>query len=293
MKEVGPLRTALFVPGNRPERIDKAVGTAADAVIIDLEDSVPISEKHKTRCIVREKIEEFKGRKIAVRVNAVGTEFVQADLNEIVMKGLWGLMVPKVEGAHHIEKIHRLLLDQEEKKKIKPGSIGLILLIETALAVEKIFEVISKKIKPKRFIIVAFGAADYALDMGIKLTKTGEELEYPRARIAVACRAAKMLPPLDTPFMVDLKDFLALEEDALRAKRLGFGGKLCIHPNQIEIICRVFSPTQDEIEYAKKVVNAFQDAEAKGLAAIQIDGKFIDYPVVEHSRRILEIPHDN
>jgi citrate lyase subunit beta/citryl-CoA lyase len=292
MKTVGPLRAALFVPGNRPERIDKAVVTRADAVIIDLEDSVPLSEKESTRSIVRKKIEEHKNKKLFIRVNALGTEFLNADLDEVITEGLWGLMLPKVEEAYHIGRINSLILDQEQKKSLEPGSIGLIPLIETSLAVEKIFEIVSTKSEPERIITVAFGAADYALDMGIRLTKTGDELEYPRARIAVACHAVKLMPPLDTPFMIDIKDFVSLEEDSLRAKRLGFGGKLCIHPSQIEIIRKVFSPTQAEIEYAKKVIDAFKKAEANGLAAIQLDGKFIDYPVVEHARRILETSKD-
>jgi citrate lyase subunit beta/citryl-CoA lyase len=125
--------------------------------------------------------------------------------------------------------------------------------------------------------------------MGFEITKTGEELVYPRARIAVACRAAGVEPPLDTPFMIDLKDREALEADIKRACRLGFQGKLCIHPNQIDICNQLFSPTDEEIEYAQKVIQAFDAAEADGTAAIQVEGRFIDYPVVERCRRILKI----
>jgi citrate lyase subunit beta/citryl-CoA lyase len=125
--------------------------------------------------------------------------------------------------------------------------------------------------------------------MGIEITKTGEEIAYPRARLALACRAAEIKPPLDTPFMIDLTDLEALEADANRAKQFGFQGKLCIHPKQVEICNRIFSPTKEEIKYAEKVVQAFGAAESSGTAAIQVDGKFVDYPVVERSRRILEI----
>ena len=125
--------------------------------------------------------------------------------------------------------------------------------------------------------------------MGIHISTTGEELFYPRARIAVASRAAGIKPPLDTPFMTDLKDQEALQEDILRGKNLGFGGKLCIHPNQIEVCNRLYSPGEEEIRYATKVIDAFDAAEADGRAAIQVDGKFIDYPVVAKSRRVLQI----
>jgi citrate lyase subunit beta/citryl-CoA lyase len=198
-------------------------------------------------------------------------------------------MVPKVEAAAQILEINRGLLEVEAKKGMRPGSVSIIPLIESALAVENVFQIVSQRTDPERLFTVAFGAADFALDMGFEITKTGEELFYPRARIAVACRAAGVKPPLDTPFMIDLKDPEALEADIKRACRLGFQGKLCIHPNQIDICNRLFSPTTEEIQYAQKVIQAFDEAEAGGSAAIQLDGKFVDYPVVERCRRILKI----
>ena len=289
MKELEFIRTALFVPGNRPDRVDKAVDTAADVVIIDLEDAVPYSQKKETRPVVREKILDYQERPVLVRINALDTEFFQEDLDAVVVEGLSCVMVPKVEAAAQILEINRGLLEVEAKKGMRPGSVSIIPLIESALAVENVFQIVSQRTDPERLFTVAFGAADFALDMGFEITKTGEELFYPRARIAVACRAAGVKPPLDTPFMIDLKDPEALEADIKRACRLGFQGKLCIHPNQIDICNRLFSPTTEEIQYAQKVIQAFDEAEAGGSAAIQLDGKFVDYPVVERCRRILKI----
>jgi citrate lyase subunit beta/citryl-CoA lyase len=289
MKELEFIRTALFVPGNRPDRVDKAVNTAADVVIIDLEDAVPYSQKKETRPVVREKILDYQERPVLVRINALDTEFFQEDLDAVVVKGLSCVMVPKVEAAAQILEINRGLLEVEAKKGMRPGSVSIIPLIESALAVENVFQIVSQRTDPERLFTVAFGAADFTLDMGFEITKTGEELFYPRARIAVACRAAGVEPPLDTPFMIDLKDPEALEADIKRACRLGFQGKLCIHPNQIDICNRLFSPTTEEIQYAQKVIQAFDEAEAGGSAAIQLDGKFVDYPVVERCRRILKI----
>ena len=283
------IRTALFVPGNRPDRVDKAVSTAADVVIIDLEDAVPYSQKKETRPVVREKILAYQERPIFVRINALDTEFFEEDLNAVVVEGLACIIVPKVEAAAQIQEINQGLLKIEENKGLRPGSVLIIALIETALAVENVFQIVSQRTDPQRLFTVAFGAADFALDMGFTITKTGEELFYPRSRIAVACRAAGVEPPLDTPFMIDLNDLEALEADTKRACQLGFQGKLCIHPNQVDICNRLFSPTQSEIEYAQKVVQAFDAAEADGTAAIQLEGKFIDYPVVERCRRILKI----
>ena len=289
MKQFGYIRTALFVPGNRPDRVDKAVRTAADVVIIDLEDAVPYSQKEETRPAVREKIMDYRERPVFVRTNALDTEFFEEDLNAVVVKGLACIVVPKVESAAQIQQINQGLLKAEENKGFQPGSIAIIPLIESALAVENVFQIVSQKTDPQRLFTVAFGAADLALDMGFEVTKTGEELLYPRARIAVACRAAGVQPPLDTPFMIDLKDREALEADTKRACQLGFQGKLCIHPNQIDVCNRLFSPTKDDIEYAQKVIRAFDAAEADGTAAIQLEGQFIDYPVVERCRRVLKI----
>ncbi len=287
--ELGPLRTALFVPGNRPDRVDKAVKTSADAVIIDLEDAVVLTEKEASRSKVRDKILEHAERKIIVRVNSLDSPFFQGDLAEVITGNLACLMVPKVESAAHIREINENLLKIEKEKGIVQGTIPIIPLIESAGAVQNIFQIATEKTEPSRIYCVAFGAADYTLDMGIEITKEGTELSYPRSRIAVASRAASIEPPLDTPFMMDLKDMEALKVDAGRAKQLGFQGKLCIHPNQIEPCHAVFSPAKEEILYAERVVQVFEEAEKEGSAAILLDGKFIDYAVVERARRILKM----
>jgi citrate lyase subunit beta/citryl-CoA lyase len=224
-----------------------------------------------------------------VRVNGLETEFIDADLDELAVKELAHIIIPKIERPAHLREANRRLTEIEEKREIPLGSISIIALIESALGVENAFRIVSEKTEPARLFTVAFGSADFALDMGIEITKSGEEIAYPRARLALACRAAQIKPPLDTPFMIDLNDHEALEADANRAKQFGFQGKLCIHPRQVEICNRIFSPTKEEIEYAQKVVQAFGEAESSGTAAIQVDGKFVDYPVVERSKRILKI----
>ena len=287
--EIGPLRTALFVPGNRPDRVDKAVKTSADAVIIDLEDALPLTEKEASRSKVRDKILEHAERKIIVRVNSLDSPFFQGDLTEVITGNLACLMVPKVESAAHVREINENLLKVEKEKGLMQGSVSIIPLIESAGAVQNIFQIATEKTEPSRIYCVAFGSADYTLDMGIEITREGTELSYPRSRIAVASRAARIGPPLDTPFMMDLKDMEALKVDAGRAKQLGFQGKLCIHPNQIEPCNAIFSPAKEEILYAERVVQVFEEAEKEGSAAILLDGKFIDYPVVERARQILKV----
>ena len=283
------IRTALFVPGNRPDRIVKAFGTGADVVIIDLEDAVPLSEKESSRPNVREKVAEFADRMILVRTNALGSAFVDGDLDEAIVEGVNGIILPKVERADDITKINTLLTEVEKNRSLPEGSICVFPLIESAAGIQHIYDIVSTKTKPARIYTVMFGAADYTLDMGIEMTMGGNELFYARSRIAIACRAAGIAPPVDTPFMIDLKNTEALISDARRAKELGFQGKLVIHPNQVEPCNRIFSPLPEEIKKAEKIVKAFEEAEAAGMAVIQLEGTFIDYPVVKRSKDILAL----
>jgi len=149
------MRTALFVPGNRPDRIEKAFNTEADVIIIDLEDAVPLSEKESSRSNVREKVTQFANRMILVRVNALGSPFIKGDLNEIIIEGVNGIILPKVEKTDDIHDINKLLLEVEKKRSFPEGSIHLFPLIESAAAVQHIYEIVSAKTKPERLYTVA------------------------------------------------------------------------------------------------------------------------------------------
>lgn len=289
MKPIGMLRTALFVPATRPDRVDKALSAGADVVIIDLEDAVAQAMKSEARETARKKLMEHAQGKLMVRVNALGSGHNRKDLDSIVGASLTGVMLPKVESSEHIREIHERLLGYERSSGMPPGSLAVVALIESARGVQNIYRIMSETTQPARMLLAAFGAADYSLDLGINMSRDGAELHYPRSRIAVACRAAGKEPPIDTPFMIDLKDLDALRSDARRAKQLGFQGKLCIHPSQVAPCNEIFSPTAEEILYARRVVEAFEKSEAAGMGALQLDGKFIDYPVVERSRRIIRL----
>jgi citrate lyase subunit beta/citryl-CoA lyase len=284
-----PIRTALFAPGNRPDRVEKALGLDADAVIMDLEDAVPIAEKESTRKTVRDLLEKYPGKRMYVRINALTTPYAKADIAALGSENLNGLMLPKVESANDLITLGSLLTDLEKVSGLVKGSLEILSICETAKGLEEIYSIVSAQLEPKRDMIVAFGAADYTLDLGITLTREGMELDYPRTRIPIACRAAGIVPPLDTPWMVDLKDMDGLLADVRKAKAYGFQGKVVIHPNQIQPCHDVFTPTKAEIDYAQKIVETFEAAERDGKAAIQIDGKFIDYPVVERARRTIEL----
>jgi len=286
-KDHRPIRTALFVPGSRPDRVDKAMRSGADMVIMDLEDAVSPTQKEEARKRVREKLLEYGGQSTMVRVNSLDSGLCEDDLRTIVVKGLDFIMLPKLETPEDLLQINDLLLEVEEQNGVSAGSLRIIGLVESALGVEKVLEIASTQTTPGRLYTIAFGAADFALDLGIKLSAKTEELAYPRAKIPIACRAGGLAPPLDTPYMIDIKDTEALVADAKRAKRLGFQGKLCVHPLQVGPCNEVFSPSQEEISEAEKIIEAFEKAQVKGEHVVQLDGKFIDPPVVERARQIL------
>lgn len=282
-----PIRSALFVPGNRPDRIDKAVSTPADLVVIDLEDAVPLSQKAEARAAAREKTEAWPDRRAIVRVNGVDTDLFPMDLDVVFSPGLKGIMVPKVETRAQVLDIHGHLDRAETDAGIEKGAVSLCVMIESALGVVSSDDVLSALNRDEREVIAAFGAADYTVDLGTDISEDGTELIVPRSRIALASRVAGLHPPVDTPYMTDLKDHAGLERDARRAKQLGFQGKLCVHPAQIAVCNTVFSPSPEEIERAEKIVGAFEECVRTGQGVLQIDGKFVDAPIVERCRRIL------
>lgn len=283
------IRSALFVPGNRVDMIDKAFGFKSDVVIIDLEDSVPEDQKNETRNNLREKLSNYKDKKYIIRVNAINTKYFKNDIKKLFLDGLFAFMVPKVEKLDNIYQIYNAM----EKVGERRSNISIVPLIESALGVQNVFEIVSNNSLKSRLLTVAFGAADYCLDMGINLTKNGAELYYPRSRIAIACRAAGIKPPIDTPYMLNLDNLDELEMDARRAKMLGFQGKLCIHPKQLETCNKIFFPTDAEIRFAEKAIKAYKQSTGKGIGAIKLDGKFLDIPIIQRCKDILEIVKDN
>jgi citrate lyase subunit beta/citryl-CoA lyase len=283
-KSTRPLRSFLFAPGNHARRVEKALSLDADAVILDLEDAVAIAEKPATRAVVVAAFERPRQGLLYVRVNAVDTEFCYGDLVAIVRHGLDGIVLPKVESAAGIATIDWLLAQLERDRALPPGDIDLIPIIETARGVQQIDAILAAGTRVRR---VAFGAGDFTLDVNMIWSRSETELAHARAVIVTASRAAGIEAPLDTVW-VDLPDKEGLEASARTALAYGFQGKMCIHPDQITVVNRVFTPSDAEVAFAERVTAAFAKAEAEGSAAIQLDGKFIDYPIVYRAQRVLQ-----
>ena len=283
-KEDQPLRSFLFAPGNHARRVEKALTLDADAVILDLEDAVATAEKPATREVVAAAFVRPRRGLLYVRVNAVDTEFCYGDLVAIVRPGLDGIILPKVESAVGLAAIDWLLAQLERERGLGPGAIDLIPIIETARGLAHIDEILAAATRVRR---IAFGAGDFTLDVNMIWSRGETELAHARAAIVTASRAAGIEAPLDTVW-VDLRDPEGLEASARTALGLGFQGKMCIHPDQIAFVNRVFTPGEAEVEFAERVAAAFAKAEAEGSAAFQLDGKFIDYPIVYRAQRVLQ-----
>jgi len=283
-KPAPPMRTLLFAPGNHARRVAKALSLDTDAVILDLEDAVAIPEKPATRATVAAVLEQPRQGLLYVRVNASDTAFCYADLTAVVRAGLDGIILPKVEAAAGLATIDWLLAQLERDRGLPPSSIDLIPIIETARGLQQIDALLAAGTRVRR---VAFGAGDFTLDLNIAWSRSETELAHARAVIATASRAAGLDAPLDTVW-ADLADAEGLEASARTALAYGFQGKMCIHPGQLAVVNRVFTPTDAEVEFAERVCAAFARAEAEGSAAIQLDGKFIDYPIVYRAQRILQ-----
>jgi citrate lyase subunit beta/citryl-CoA lyase len=283
-KLIRPLRSFLFAPGNHARRVEKALSLDADAVILDLEDAVAIAEKSATRALVAAALERPRQGLLYVRVNAVDTEFCYGDLVAVVQPGLDGIILPKVESAAGLATIDWLLAQLERGRGLPPGDIDLIPIIETARGVQQIDVILAAATRVRR---VAFGAGDFTLDVNMAWSRSETELAHARAVIVTASRASGIEAPLDTVW-VDLTDLEGLEASACTALAYGFQGKMCIHPDQIAVVNRVFTPSDAEVAFADRVTAAFANAEAEGSAAIQLDGKFIDYPIVYRAQRVLQ-----
>jgi citrate lyase subunit beta/citryl-CoA lyase len=279
-----PLRSFLFAPGNHARRVEKALSLDADAVILDLEDAVATAEKRATRDVVVAGLARLRRALLYVRVNAVDTEFCYGDLAAIVRPGLDGIILPKVESVAGLATADWLLAQLEREQGLMPHTIDLVPIIETARGLNQIDAILATGTRVKR---VAFGAGDFTLDVNMAWSRGEAELAYARAKIVTASRAAGIEAPFDTVW-VDLADEEGLEASARTALGFGFQGKMCIHPNQIAVVNRVFTPSEAEIAFAGRVVAAFARAEAEGSAAIQLDGKFIDYPILYRAQRVLE-----
>jgi citrate lyase subunit beta/citryl-CoA lyase len=276
-------RSFLFAPGNHPRRVEKALGLDADAAILDLEDACPVAEKVATRLVVVAACQRPRRCLGYVRVNAMSTEWGYGDIVAVVQKGVDGIVLPKLETVDEIRAADWLISNLERERGLKPGAFDVMPIIETGKGLANVRAICAAGTRVKR---ISFGAGDFTLDMNITWSRAETELLPYRSECVLASRAGGIEPPVDTVW-VDLKDPEGFRRSVETIKGLGFQGKLCIYPDQVPVVNEVLSPTAAEVDWSRRVVRAFEAAEKAGSASIQLDGKFIDYPIVYRAERVI------
>jgi citrate lyase subunit beta/citryl-CoA lyase len=278
-------RTWLFTPANHPRRVEKVFGLGADAAILDLEDAVAVSEKPAARAALAGALARPRACRAYVRINALETEFAWGDLAAAVVPGLDGIVLPKAESAADILTADWAITALEHERGLAPGSVDLMPIIETACGLAAAREICASGGRVRR---VSFGAGDYTRDLGMEWTMTEHEVDAARAEIVLASRLGGLEAPIDTVF-IHIREAEAFRASCARVRQMGFQGKLLIHPDQVDPANAAFAPTDLEAAWARKVVAAFREAEAAGLASIQIEGQFVDYPIVARAERIVAL----
>jgi len=280
-----PNRTWLFAPGNHARKVEKVFGVGADMAILDLEDAVAAAEKQATRAVVAETLRQPRSCRAYVRVNALDTGLTFGDLETVIVPGLDGIVLPKVERAADLQMVDWVVGEIEKKQGLAQGTIDLMPILETGRGIAEARTICAAGGRLRR---ASFGAGDYTRDMGMDWTMGEEELVQARAEVVLASRINDLEPPIDTVF-IHIRETDAFAASCTRVRQMGFQGKLCIHPGQIAPANAAFSPTEAEAAHARKIVAAFTEAEAAGSTSIQVDGYFVDYPIVEKARRVIAL----
>jgi citrate lyase subunit beta/citryl-CoA lyase len=285
MTVLGPpgLRSYLFAPGNHARRVEKVFTVGADAVILDLEDAVAPAEKAAARPLVVAAMQRPRSARGYVRVNGIDSPHWEDDLDAVVGPWLDGVVLPKAESVAQVLEFAAQVALCERQAGLEAGALDVMLIVETARGVVDIDAI---AVATPRIGRIALGGGDYTNDLDLEWTPGEEALAYARARIAHASRAAGIEPPVDT-VVIEVRDQERFRQSARNGRLFGFQGKLCIHPDQVGPCHEVFTPAAEEVARARAIVAAFDEAAARGVAAIQVDGVFVDDPVVRKAQRLL------
>jgi citrate lyase subunit beta/citryl-CoA lyase len=278
-------RTMLYLPGNNPNMLVRGYLFGSDGIIMDLEDAVAMSEKDAARTMVSKFLRrgDFGNTEVTVRINGADTEYWKKDLEAVVPhKRLDGIRLPKADSPQIIKDVDEELSRLEDKYGIEQGHIKLFCILETAYGIWHAYDVATAS---KRVAAILPGGEDLVADLKTSRTPEGTELEWSRRMIVIAARAAGV-DAIDLMFP-RVTDDEGLKKDAQFSKDLGFDGKSVIHPNQIPIIHKIFTPTEKEIEKAQRIIAAAEDAKARGLGTVSVDGRMVDIPVVKRAHYIL------
>lgn len=280
------LRSLLFIPGNKPNMLEKAFSCTADAIVPDMEDSVPDAEKAAARDLIAQYLPRLRttGRYICPRVNSLETGLTEAELAAIVGPDIDAVSIGKIRTPTDISEVSQMIGALEHERGIDAGTIRLIPWIETTRAIVDCHAIC---VASRRIVGVAFGAEDFTNDLGIEHVADESNLAFARSSVCIAARAAGVAA-LDTPYF-KFRDLDGLREHSRKSRSFGFKGRFAIHPAQTDTINECFAPSADEIAQAKRIVAAYEEAERQGRASTSLDGLVIDVPVAKRARALLRV----
>jgi len=272
------------MPGDSRRKVEKSTQLPADSIVLDLEDAVAPDNKATARQITHESLAnlDFGPRERLVRVNAWPSGHLQADVTETIAGRPDGYIIPKVDSAEDLRAARDFIAAQAVRTSLDPAAIALLAIVETAKGVMNLRE-IAQLGAPLQALI--FGADDLAADIGALRTPSSLEVLYARSAVVIAA-AANGLQPIDIVFF-DLNDLTGLEEECRFGRQLGYIGKMVIHPRQLEVVNRAFSPTAEEIARAHRILQAAQEHAAGGLGAFALDGRMVDGPIIKQAERVI------
>lgn len=285
-----PLLAMLFVPGSDERKLSRIPDIGADAFILDLEDAVAIAAKPRARELITRTLTRLGGEhRLWVRVNDADSGMLADDLDTVVVDGLAGVDLPKVNAPRDVHVADWLIDDLERRRGLRPGGVELMVTIETAAGVARVDQIATAS---KRLRVLGFGAGDFSLDIGVDWPLPGgrssPSVVAAKTRLVIAARHAGLEPPHDGVF-ANYADAEGLRAEATLAREIGFLGKHVIHPAQVDVVRRVFMPSEEQLDRARRMVAAFDRSEPAGVAAVAFEGQLVDYPVVARARSLLAI----
>jgi citrate lyase beta subunit len=277
-------RALLYTPGDDPHKIRKAANLEVDSVCLDIEDGVAINQKEIARDTIAQLLPtlEFGQSERLVRINPVGSTFIESDLDAILPMRPDGIVIPKVQSSDHIIWIADRLTNFEVLLDLSPGSIKLIAIIESALALVNLREIASAS---RRLEAIVFGAEDLAADIGAERSKSGWEVFYARSAV-VTYATAYGLQSIDM-VNTDFQDLETLIFSARQGAKMGYSGKQVIHPDQVQPVQEAFTPSEEQIIEAKKILDEFDQHQKEGRGAYAVNGKMIDAPIIRSAESVL------
>lgn len=278
-------RALLYMPGDDRRKIEKAATLGVDCICMDLEDGTALSKKAEARTVIAKAMKEldFGKSERCIRINSIGSGFEKDDLAAALPTKPDAIVVPKIESAEQVKWVSGQIESYELSNNLNLGSIRLLIGVETAKGILNLKEIAEAD---KRLEAIIFGGEDYAASVGATRTKDATELLYARLATVAVC-AANDLQAIDIVY-IDFKDSEGLRVEAEQGAGFGFSGKQVIHPNQVPVVQEAFTPSESAIEYAKRVVEAFELSQKEGKGAFALDGKMIDMPLLKNAQKVLD-----